>query len=348
MRAPLAAALLLALAAPAYADGYSGGGSGGAGAGVSSFSTACPASAGQPLSGAVTLTNGITTNARSGSPYVMVVATDATNDCANLTTISNGSAVSLATANYTAGNYFDIKNTGTVPVTLTPTAGTIDGATSVALQAGVSTRIVFDGTNYTTTLLPVRIRSALSVGHSIYYPLFDYGVYSAGGAPASQRLYCAPFVQDRPATITEVDIPISTTASGNVQMAFYASGIDATSNRLQPQGTPLANSASISTAASPAVWTGVALSLTRGVYFFCQMADNTTVRFGALSTTATPGANWLEGSITWNGATGATAAVGLSLAGVTYGVWPTGTGASFGENAAAEVANASVLFSSAP
>jgi len=204
MRSPLAAALLLALAAPAYADGYSGGGgsppggtngqiqynnsgafggrnpsgngttiatttgtltsghyagidangnlvdSGTAygGSGVTSLSTSCPASPSQPLSGAVTLANGVATNARTGSPYVLVVATDATNDCANLTTVADGSAVSLVTANYTAGNYFIVKNIGTADVVITPTSGTINGATSITLLSYQTVTIVFDGTNY--------------------------------------------------------------------------------------------------------------------------------------------------------------------------------------------------------
>jgi len=347
MRSPLAAALLLALAAPAYADGYSGGGSGGAGAGVSSLSTGCPASPSQPLTGDVTLTNGVTTNARTGSPYVMVVATDATNDCANMTTVADGSAISLATANYTAGNYFDIKNIGSLPVTLTPTTGTIDGATSVALQAGVSARIIFDGTNYVTTLLPIPIRGPVSAAHSIYYPLFPYAQVSSGAAPASGRWYCAPFLVDRPVTIPEIDIGISTTASGNTQMAIYAAGIDATTHRMQPQGTPLANSASISTGASPAVWSGVGLSLTRGEYYFCEGADNTTVRFNAMSTVGSAWVAWLEGSTTWNGASGVAGSVGLNAT-WTYGTWVTGTGVTFSENTSAEVPLASALFSSAP
>jgi len=340
MRAPLAAALLLALAAPAYADGYSGGGSGGGGGGVTSLSTACPASAGQPLSGAVTLTNGNTLTTQSGGGTYNV----ATTDCGG-TTLLSGTNASLVSANYSAGNYFDFKNIGTASVTLTPTSGTIDSATSVALMPGVSTRVTFDGTNYVTTLLPVQIRGALSVANAIYYPLMNYAVSGTSAAGTANHSYCSPFVIDQPVTISEVDVTISTTASGNVQFAIYASGIDATSHRRQPQGAALASSASISTNSNPATWSSVALSLTRGVYYFCADSDNTTVRYAGISTTSTAGAAWLEGSTTIGGAT--STSVGLDYAG-TFGVWPNFTGATFAELASAKVPLPVVVFSSAP
>jgi len=341
MRAPLAAALLLALAAPAYADGYSGGGSGGGGGGVTSLSTGCPASAGQPLSGAVTLTNGNTLMTQSGGGTYNV----ATTDCGG-TTLLSGTNASLVSANYSAGNYFDFKNIGTASVTLTPTSGTIDGATSVALMPGVSARATFDGTNYVTTLLPVLVRGEVSTAHSIYYPLMDYAVSSTGATPTNGHIYCAPFRVDQPFTISEVDAGIQTTASGNVQFAFYAAGIDATSHRRQPQGAAIANSGSISSNSSPATWT-VTQSFARGVYYFCGVSDNTSMKFYALTTSVTPSVAWLEGSTTVNGAIGASGSVGLEYAG-SFGVWPNFTGATFSELASAKVPLPVVIYSSQP
>lgn len=86
-----------------------------------------------------------TVNAQAGTSYTVVVG-----DAGKLVTLSNASAVavSLVTANYSSGFYFDTQNKGAGDVTFTPTAGTVNGTATLVLHTGQGARIVFDGTNY--------------------------------------------------------------------------------------------------------------------------------------------------------------------------------------------------------
>ena len=84
-------------------------------------------------------------NAQPGTTYSVVAG-----DAGKLLTTANASAVavSLVTANYSAGFFFDYQNKGTADATFTPTSGTINGAASLVFHNGQGARIVFDGTNY--------------------------------------------------------------------------------------------------------------------------------------------------------------------------------------------------------
>jgi hypothetical protein len=84
-------------------------------------------------------------NSQVGTTYTVVVG-----DAGKLVSFANAGAiaVSLVTANYSSGFFFDTQNTGAGDVTFTPTAGTINGTATFVMHTGQGARIVFDGTNY--------------------------------------------------------------------------------------------------------------------------------------------------------------------------------------------------------
>jgi hypothetical protein len=92
-------------------------------------------------------------NAQTGTTYTIVAG-----DLSKLVTFSNASSIAVtlpqATGSFAAGFYADLKNIGVGAVTITPTTSTINGAATLVLNTGQSVRVVSDGTNYQTSILP--------------------------------------------------------------------------------------------------------------------------------------------------------------------------------------------------
>jgi len=347
MRAPLAAALLLALAAPAYADSYNGGGSGGAAAGVDSISTACPASAGQPLTGAVTLTAGVATYAKTGTSYTIGASED---DCGALVTFSNTAAQAVTlpqagttagSSNFQAGFFVTVSNINSGIVTITPTTSTINGAATLVLYPGQSVGIVSDGTNYQIAPgsfrpergPPIMVGPEYLYGGSInlwFAPHWNTGNSSAGSSAYDvTRTYWVPFYISSPETIEALGVVISTgiTSTDTLYMAIYSG---AGSNK--PVGSALATACinngstaggctNASVGAQTASLIGGNLAITRaGWYWFGFQTNDTAVRLR------------IPVGITsaWIGASSAAIAIGNAVpqtggytTGTTAGTWPT-------------------------
>src|SRR5574337_1561367 len=120
-----------------------GGGGGGGGGGVSSLATTCPTTG--AATGAVTLSGLLNVDLQTVTSYNVPAS-----DCGWAVIANNAAPVgfSLVTANYASGYVFTFQNRGAGLLTLTPTAGTIDGGASATLATGNSTSVYFDGTNY--------------------------------------------------------------------------------------------------------------------------------------------------------------------------------------------------------
>ena len=96
-----------------------------------------------------TVSNSLTgkINAQTGTTYAFLAA-----DAGKLTTFTNAAAVAVTLAVFADGTVFHVKNLGAGVVTITPTAATIDGVSTLILTKGQSASIFSDGTNYRTTL----------------------------------------------------------------------------------------------------------------------------------------------------------------------------------------------------
>jgi len=107
-----------------------------------------------------------TINAQIGTSYAVVTA-----DYGALITLSNAApvAVSLPASSVAGFNPFNVrfKNLGAGTVTVTPTAGNIDGLASISILTGGSVQLVGDGTNYHAASVSTTIdatASAIAIG----------------------------------------------------------------------------------------------------------------------------------------------------------------------------------------
>lgn len=132
------------------------------------------------------MNNGV--RATTGTSYTVVAA-----DALKLVTLNNASPVAVtlpspATAGFGAGYVFKFKNIGAGVVTITSSSSQIDGAASITLSQGQSTKIYSDGSNYTSTPMPVGANSTANA-HAL--PVYsaasgsvavqpDTGAYSDG------------------------------------------------------------------------------------------------------------------------------------------------------------------------
>jgi hypothetical protein len=226
-------------AVPIGPGGGGGGGGGGSGT-VTSVATSCGVSGG-PITTSGTITGNITANdAATGSAYTFLAS-----DCGKLVSFSDGTAraPSLPSASFVAGNFINIVNTGAGVQTITPTAGTICGAATLALQQNQGDGITFDGTNWqcsggpyapvnSGTVPLARMPTVLGApsyvtGASMWYRnpyTLSGGATSSVGAANSY--YCAPFWIYQTVTIKALALTVATSSTGNssaaLQGAVYA------------------------------------------------------------------------------------------------------------------------------
>lgn len=132
-----------------YRAGYSAKGSGGSGGGgtVTNVAGGCSL-AGGPITTTGTLSQSEPVNVQTGTSYTFL-----SSDCGKLVSQSNAGAIAdtLPAASVLGlGYYFDVQDTGTGTITLTPTTSTIDGASSLTIATNQGVRIASNGTNYFT------------------------------------------------------------------------------------------------------------------------------------------------------------------------------------------------------
>jgi hypothetical protein len=317
-----------------------GGGGGGAGAGsVTSVATSCGATGGT-ITTTGTISASVTANAQTGASYTPILT-----DCGKLVTLTNAGAiaVTLTNATFAAGNFINFKNLpGAAGVaTLTPSAGTIDGAASLAIIPGQGLTAVFDGTNWTTSGRYVVGPSSSTSGNfasysgtsgqltqdsgiasagavfdtgpgyvaANYYPPAGPGSGVAGSAQAAAPVVnCFYGYARQTATVSNLGLYSSTIGSTGYYLAIYSNSAGS-----RP-GTLLAyTTAAAATASGAFINAALAVNfqLVKGTpYWFCSKAGDTT----EVATVLTQG-NF--GSSTYIGGTGAQAIqAGATVTGV--------------------------------
>jgi hypothetical protein len=299
----------------------------GTSAGVSSFSSTCPVISGS--TGAVTLTNGANVLAKSTAYTATTAECGAVYEVTGTTTITmptiasgleytviNQNAPGGATVTVAADAGHTIGNNSAASITLSPgqsvgiAAGSGGTPTNWDLGPGQGSPTV-DGPGYQT---------------GVWYTAF-WQFYAATNSPASvTTTYCSPgWIHNiNPAgggsgTINALGLRITTLGTSNVQLALYSN--DTTVSPMRP-GSLLGNTASIADTATggfSATFTGV--SVTPGTYWFCIQANDTTVRWSAVS--GQNGQLFIPSAI---GSTSIINALGGGDSGVgtagTFGTWP--------------------------
>lgn len=149
---------------------------------------------------------------------------------------------------------------------------------------------------------------------------------AGGQAPGANSIRLYPFYIYSPVTIDKLGLCVTTLfAGGNVQAAIYGSD-PAT---LDPTGSALVSTASISAAGTGSVEGAAAYTLAAGLYWAATNCDNATNTFDANGSTST----WMAraiGSATQSECftTGGGTLSGYTFA-QTFGTWPDLTGQTF-------------------
>lgn len=168
---------------------------------------------------------------------------------------------------------------------------------------------------------------------SQWYSPYETGMVAAGSAPAAGSVRCIPFVLKSRVTMSDLGVRVTTlAAAGNVQVAIYANN----PTTMRPTGAVLANTGSLSTAATGVVSGAISggnVTLEPGLYWACLNSDNSTAVFqfsggaAGIMGSLVGGANLVTVS-----SAAASMIVGVSTP-ITYGTWSSMTGAIFTESA---------------
>lgn len=320
----------LLLASPAEAQfGPHGGGGGSGGGGISPLVTTCPPTS--TSSGTGTVDDGVHAAAKS-SPYTV-----APSDCGNL--IKASAPITLpgfsGGGSVSGGFNVAIKAVGTQTVTTTTgnisTSGT--PGPSVSLTDGQTMVFIVNPTDdgyegSTGPAGPAGITGAGATSPSVWYLPWGMTSAAAGSAPNATTTYCTPgWVNNLSptgsgsGTLNGLATRITTLGTSNIQLAIYAN--DATATPYRP-GTLVASTASIVDTATGAVSGTVSASITgSALYWFCEQANDATVRFLAKAAAAPDlSLSYLVGSPTLGTALGSTAVNGGVSTPGTFGTWP--------------------------
>lgn len=167
---------------------------------------------------------------------------------------------------------------------------------------------------------------------SQWYNPYETGTFAAGSSPAAGSVRCVPFILKSRVTMSDLGVRVTTlAAAGNVQVAIYANN-PAT---MRPTGTVLANTGSLSTAATGVVSGAISggnVTFEPGIYWACLNSDNSTAVFQFSGAGSGIMGNLVGAAtlVTLSGsATGAI--IGVSTP-ITYGTWSSMTGAIFTES----------------
>jgi len=155
---------------------------------------------------------------------------------------------------------------------------------------------------------------------------------SNGSAVTANRIYYAPMEMRSRRTISDLGVRITTAvASSNVRLAIYAN--NAATGR--PTGTPLAETGSISSAATGAVSadiTGANVTLDAGIYWAAMNSDS-AIAVGAIGTSVTDISTAAIGSATLGNMLGSQASGFYLRSDETFGAFPDATSETFTEDA---------------
>lgn len=151
---------------------------------------------------------------------------------------------------------------------------------------------------------------------------------ATGQAPGLNSIRLYPFYIHGPVTIDKLGLCVTTLfAGGNVQAAIYAP--DPTT--LNPTGSALVSTASMSTAATGSVSGDASYTFAAGLHWAASNCDNATSAFDANGSTST----WMSRAIGSSTQASCWTTGGGTLSGYTFaqtfGTWPDLTGQTFAE-----------------
>lgn len=209
---------------------------GGGGSGtVTSVATSCAVSGG-PITTSGTITGNVTPDpVATGSAYTFLLS-----DCGKLKVFSDGTAraPSLPTASFSADNFINISNSGAGAETITPTTGTICGASTLVLQQNQGMGIALDGSGNwqcsggpyapvnSGTIALARMPNLFSMpayntGHSQIYPnILNTATSGTSITGVANSYYCTPFPIGGTVTISALAARVVATSTGNSSAAL--------------------------------------------------------------------------------------------------------------------------------
>lgn len=156
--------------------------------------------------------------------------------------------------------------------------------------------------------------------------LCSRGAVAAGTAFAANTIYYVQFTIEKAITLSDLGCRIGTlSAGGNLKLAIYAN--NASIGR--PSGTPLAETASITTASTGNVSadiTGSNVTLQPGTYWAAFWCDNATAAILALTNASINDGVRISGTTALNDFGTGTGQCGVTFSSSeTYGTWPNAT-----------------------
>lgn len=172
-----------------------------------------------------------TINAQTGTTYTVL-----NSDFGKLVTLSNASAIAVtlpqAANAFGAGFYTHLFNIGSSVATITPTTSTINGASTLVLNAKQGVMIVSDGTNYSATG-PYTTVVTLSAGSASVPALTTTGDSNTGiWFPAADTIAASTGGSERIRLSSGGNFGVGTTAPGT-KLHLKASGATEEIARLQ-------------------------------------------------------------------------------------------------------------------
>ena len=197
----------------------------------------------------------------------------------------------------------------------------LDSGTSWLKTSGAWT------TPYSTTP-KVSLNFPVTGNDTIWYNAAPYAFPQTGGTQVLGTITCLPVWVSTPQHWDRIAENIATLGTNALQIALYASGLDGTTGRIQPQGAPIINSTNIAdTGTGNVTWSFTSQSILAGIIFICTAYGDTTV---VMTTVNGAPASWLIGTPTAaNAFTSFTR--GLTYAG-TFGTWPNFTGVTMADS----------------
>lgn len=156
-----------------------------------------------------------------------------------------------------------------------------------------------------------------------YYPILDNAAVAAGSGGTAGTVYFTPFFIRETTSISELVTRIATlSATGLIQLAVY--GSDPATGL--PTGAPLAQTGDLSAAVATTVsGTVTPVTLAPGLYYFALMGNDSTLRWVSIAASGGVAVSAVTGTLTASAllSSSTSAALSVTLAGQTFGVWPT-------------------------
>lgn len=233
---------------------------------VTSVGTGCGLSGGT-ITASGTVIASMVTNTQTGTTYAILDA-----DCGKLLTLSNAGAVAASIAqagtagSFASGWFTHIENLGAGTVTITATASTIDGSSTLVIPANQGVVLFSNGANYFTErgLAP----SGSAQLHTITFNI------SGGGSVVTTGDVHNYLTVDYSCTINRIDTSGNPSGSATVDIWKAAGAIPTSGNKISASAPATLSSSQLSQNGSISGWT---TGVSSGDVFDASVATATTV-----------------------------------------------------------------------